>query len=190
MGSKIYAAPTEEPVSLAEAKLHLRVDISEDDTLIASLITAARELVEQQSWRALVSQTWDLYLDVIPAEAELKLPRPPLVSVTGVYYTPDGSTEQTLAASNYAVDAVSQPGRIVLKTGGSWPGDTLSIVNGFKVRYVAGYGAASAVPVRYKQAILLLVGHWYAHREAVGTPGAPMALAVEALLAPYRQWSA
>ena len=170
MALKIYTAPTSEPVSLVEAKLHLRVDDTIDDTLITSLITTARETVEGISRRALVSQTWDLFLDEFPEGDELLLPFPPLQS-TGltVQYTNQDNVlaPATFASTNYAVDIYSEPGRIKLVYGAAWPGDTLYTLNGVHVRFTAGFGAAATVPLKYKQAILLLVGHWYANREQV-----------------------
>jgi uncharacterized phiE125 gp8 family phage protein len=191
MAYKLYSAPAVEPVDLAEAKLHLRVDTTADNTLITSLITAAREWIEENCARALVNQTWDLYLDEFPAGEEIVLPRPPLSSVTAVYYTPDGSTQQTFAASNYTVDTVSEPGRIVLDSDAAWPGDTLIPVNGVQVRFVAGYGATGAsVPRPIRQALLMLVGHYYENREAisVGKTLFDVPFGVKALLAHYREW--
>lgn len=164
----LFAAPTVEPVSRAEAKAQLRVDFDDDDDLIDALIVAAREAAELIARRAFVNQTWDLYLDALPDGSRLDLPKPPLVSVTGVYYTPEGLAEATLSTTNYAVDNRGEPGGVVLKSGQSWPAATLEVVNGVRVRFVAGYGTAAAnVPERYRQAIKLLVGHLYENREDV-----------------------
>jgi uncharacterized phiE125 gp8 family phage protein len=166
MALKIATPPASEPVSSTEAKLHLKVDASTDDTLIANLITTAREAVEAIARRALITQTWDLYLDEFPEGDELKIPFPPLQSAT-VQYTSLDNVTATFAPANYAVDVYSEPGRIKLVYGAAWPGGSLCALNGVKVRFVAGFGAAAAVPLKYKQAILLLVGHWYANREQV-----------------------
>ena len=189
MALVLATAPSVEPVTTAEAKAHLRVDISDDDTLIGSLVTAARALVEQNTRRALVTQTWDLFADEWPEGRAFVLPMAPLQSVTGVYYTPDGSSEATFASANYVVDAKSEPGRVMLQSAASWPGDTLEEVNGVRVRFVAGYGLAAAVPEPLKMAIKLIVGHWYENREAVAVTGAipkEMPMAVDYLLWPYR----
>ena len=169
MALKIYTQPTTEPVSLAEAKLHCKIDDTIDDTLIANLITTARETVEGISRRALITQTWDLFLDEFPEGDEIEIPFPPLQSTgLSVQYTNQaGGAPATFASTNYAVDIYSEPGRIKLVYGAAWPGETLYTLNGVKVRFVAGFGAAAAVPLKYKQAILLLVGHWYANREQV-----------------------
>ena len=169
MGLKMAVEPAVEPVSLAEAKLQCRVDVSTDDSLIQALITAARRQAELILGRALCSQTWDLYLDAVPGSDELELPWPPLQSVTYVKYTPlSTGAAATVSSASYTVDAVSVPGRLVLNSGYAWPSDTLVVVNGFNVRFVAGYGAAAAVPQEIRQAVLLLVGYWYDNRDAIG----------------------
>jgi len=167
MALKIATPPTTEPVTSTEAKLHLKVDATTDDTLIANLITTARETVEAIARRALITQTWDLLLDEFPEGDELLIPFPPLQTISSVQYTNQNNVTATFASSNYAVDTYSEPGRIKLVYGAAWPGDILYTLNGVKVRFIAGFGAAAAVPLKYKQAILLLLGHWYANREEV-----------------------
>lgn len=182
-------APTSEPLTTAEAKSHLRVSVSTDDALIDALVKAAREHVEETCSIALFTQTWQRRMDGWPVGNTIWLPRPPLQSVTSVkYYDADG-TEYTLASSNYIVDTVSWPGRIVLKSSASWPGVTLQDANGILITYVSGWAATASIPQSIRQALLLLVGHWYENREAVLTSGAaPLALkeGVDALLRSYR----
>lgn len=161
--------PAEEPVSRTEAKLHCRIDVSADDTLVDGLIVAARQLVEAHARRALVTQTWDLTLDYFPSDwrhdyGAIVVPNPPLVSVAYVTYRDGEGTLQTLATTGYRVLA-GTPGRIVPESRTEWP-SILEHPDAVHVRYVAGYGAASAVPQALKQAILLLVGHFYENREA------------------------
>jgi uncharacterized phiE125 gp8 family phage protein len=164
---KLKTAPTEEPVSTAEAKAQTRVDISDDDTYIDGLITTARQQVEMIAGRSLCTQTWEMVLDDWPDDTEVELPRPPLASVTSISYTDEDGNVSTMDSSKYIVDTYHEPGRIVLKNDASWPGGTLQAVNGVVIEYVAGYGDAEGVPERYKAAIKLLVGHWYEHRLAV-----------------------
>jgi uncharacterized phiE125 gp8 family phage protein len=184
MALKLYSAPTVEPVTSTEAKLHLKVEVSTDDTLITSLITAARETVEAISRRALVTQTWDLVQDAWPQGDELVLPLPPLQSVTSIQYVDQNNVTATFASSYYAVDTYSESGRVKLVMGAAWPGSTLYTLNGVRVRFTAGFGLAVSVPQKYKQAILLLVGHWYANREQViaGLKPEEIPFGVEALL--------
>jgi uncharacterized phiE125 gp8 family phage protein len=190
MGLKIATAPAVEPITLTEAKAQCRVDITDDDALITALIVAARTLVEQFLGRALCTQTWDLYLDAFPAGDTLSLPLPPLATVSYVKYTPASTgIASTFAAASYTVDAISTPGRLRLNSGYSWPSDTLVVVNGVNVRFVAGYGAAAAAPAGIVQAIKLLVGHWYENREAIVSTGAmpkEIPFGIAALLWPER----
>ena len=180
----LVTAPSTEPLTTAEAKAHLRVTGSDDDTPIDDIVAAAREYIEGETNRALITQTWDLFLDDFPNTNAIVLPWPPLGSVTTVKYTPDAdSGTTTFASSKYIVDTASEPGRIVLEKDETWPTDVLKSVNGVEVRFVAGYGAASAVPKRLKHLNYLLVGHWYNNREALvlGTITKEIELAVQTL---------
>ena len=180
----LVTAPTTEPLTTAEAKAHLRVTGSDDDTPIDDIVATAREFIETETNRALITQTWDLFLDEFPGTDQILLPWPPLISIATVKYTPDAdSGTTTFASSKYIVDLASEPGRIVLERDEVWPTDTLKSVNGVEVRFDAGYGAASAVPKRIKQLAKLLVGHWYVNREAMisGTITKEIELAVQTL---------
>ncbi len=189
MALVLVTPPSTEPISLSEAKTHLRVENTDDDTFISALITAARETVETITRRALVTQTWDYILDDWPDGDTITLPLPPLQSVVSVTYKDKDGNIQTFANSNYVVDTASEPGRLVLTDDANWPSDELYPAGAITVEFTAGYGAATAVPQSLKQAMLLLIGHWYENREAVAVTGAipkEMPLAVDALLWPYR----
>lgn len=163
----LSVAPAEEPVSLAEAKLHLRVDDTADDDLITALIVAARQRFESVTWRSLITQTLVLTLDEWPDDNCIKLPRPPLVSVSSVQYTDEDGNTSTFSSSNYLVSTAGEPGAIVLKSNADWPTATLQTVDGVSVTYVAGYGGTEDVPQIIKQALLMLVAHWYENREEI-----------------------
>lgn len=186
----VVTPPAAEPVSTTQAKLHLRVDISADDTLIANLVQAAREHVEVFLRRALVTQTWEYVMDAFPAESWLALPRPPLQSVTSITYYDEDGNGTVFSSSNYLVDTDSQPGRIVLKTGYTWPSTTLQAANGVRIRYVAGYGDADDVPEFAVAALLLLLGDLYENRENTlvgqGFASAELPFAAKALMWPHR----
>ena len=179
----LVTAPTVEPVTLAEAKLHCRVDHTDDNDLITSLIVAARQLCEVKTEHSCVNTTWDLYLDFLPVR--IYIPRSPLSSVTSLsYYATDG-TLTVMSSSDYVVDTASAPGRITQASTAVWPA-TQERTGAVIVRFVAGYGAAaSSVPDSIKAAIKLLVGHWYENRESVvvGTITSELPMAVESLLA-------
>lgn len=164
----LTSAPATEPVTTAEAKSHLRVDIDDDDTLIAGMIEAARDYFEEAARRALITQTWRLNLDAWPAGNEIELPRSPLQSVSSIVYLDEDGDSTTWSSSAYIVDADSEPGRVVLAHGQSWPSGGLYPANPIRITFVAGYGDADDVPEKFKHAIKLLVGHWYEHREAYG----------------------
>lgn len=162
-GLVLVTPPIEEPVSLAEAKLHLRVDHAEEDALIGVLITAAREYVEMYTRRQLVTATWRLTLDCWPLC--IRPPRPPLASAVTLAYLDNTEVLQTVDPATYRVDTSREPGRILLATGATWPA-AAPVPGAIQVEYTAGYGAASAVPATFKQAMLLTIGDLYEHRES------------------------
>lgn len=182
----IVSAPASEPVTTSEAKDHLRVDLSTDDTLIGNLVTAARTWIEQVSGVRFITQTLDVSIDGWPAGDALALPVWPVASITSITsYALDG-TASTVSASTYRLDTFAIPPRVVLVTGNTWPTGGRALNSG-TVRLVAGT-AAGSVPGPLRQAVLLLVAHLYEQREPVALSGAvPKVLpfAVEALLGPY-----
>jgi uncharacterized phiE125 gp8 family phage protein len=189
----LITPPALEPVTIAEAKAHCRVDGAQDDALLTSLIVAARLVAEIQLSRALLTQTLRLLCDDVPEGDILELPRAPLQSITHVKTYDDADVATTYAAANYFADTANQPGRLVLRQGSGWPQPGRH-ANGFEVQYVAGYGSsASDVPMPIRQGILAHVAHLYRHRgddlQREGQPD-PRAIAVPnealALFAPYR----
>lgn len=178
------APPTEEPITLEEAKIHLREDGTEQDGWITRTITAAREFCETFQGRAYIPRTFRLGLERFPAGRSIYLPRPPLQSVAGITYTLADGTEKTLDPALYLVETTSEPGAIHLRPGASWPGATLAPGLPVQVEFTAGYSSSSAVPRRVVQAQLLLIGHWFENREAeaVGIIPRQLSFAVEALL--------
>lgn len=126
------------------------------DPLLNMLITAARQHAEQALHRYLVTQTLDAYFHEFPHDEHRRFNLPPLQSVTSITYTDIDGVEQTLAASQYVVDAVSRPARIEPAYGVVWP-SSREQMNAVKVRFVAGYGAASAVPACVKNWMLMRI---------------------------------
>lgn len=165
----------------------------EEDAYISGLIVAARQYVEAVTNRALMTQSWRLPMDAFPQSRTIYLPVPPLQDVSSITYYDAKGTLQTLDADYYFVDVDSEPGRVVLADSFSWP-DTHSRPNAVSIQFTAGYGSeTNQVPQAIKHAMLMLIAHWYEHREAVviGTSGnvaTEVAFAVDALLTPYRVW--
>jgi uncharacterized phiE125 gp8 family phage protein len=160
----LYTAPAVEPVTVSEAKTHLRVDTSDDDTYIGALITAVRMKFEEETGRALITQTYDYYLHEVPG-AKIRLPKPPLQSVTSVKFVDTSAVETTVTSTDYIVDTTRTPGVVVLKYDKTWPSVTLRETGGVRIRFVAGYGLAVAVPELIKSIIKLGVGSMYENRE-------------------------
>lgn len=166
----VTTAPASEPISLATAKAHLRVEIDDDNTYISALITAARDVAEMETKRALMPQTVEAKYPAWPDEGDsIWLPRPPMTSVTGVYYYDENGTEQTLSSGAYIADTASAPGMVTLKPNYSWPALESSRALPIRVRYVVGYADAASVPSSIIAGMLLLIGHWYRNREEVTT---------------------
>lgn len=189
----VVTAPTAEPLTLDEAKIHLGLeDTTANDQRLAPLIPAARQQVEHVTGRALVTQALDIYFDYAPLGPELCLPMPPLQTVTSVTSFDESDVPTVMSSADYLVDSASQPGRVVLKAGKSWP-TSLRSVNALVVRVTAGYGEASAVPDALKQAIKLLVGAMNEHREQVivsqfAGQFLEVPFGYKQLIAPYRIW--
>jgi len=154
-------------VSVAEAKLHCRIDHATEDVLIARLLGVARKQCEQISQWAYTSRVMVSHVDCWPRGGCWELPYPPLQSVTSIVYTDEAGDQSTWDAANYVVDTYSTPGRILIKSGVSWPSETLQVGASIAITYVAGFGTEDDVPDTYKQAMLLLVGHLYENRESV-----------------------
>lgn len=165
-GTVLVTAPTEEPLTVAEAEHQTGAPAEVHRQHFMASITAARQFIESRLNRQLVTATWDQKLDRFPSGREcIKLPKAPLQSAAITYYDAAGSL-QTLATSVYKVVTSREPGEIHLKYGQAWP-VTYAEPDVVIVRFVAGYGAASAVPQGIKQAMKLLVTHWFEDRSAI-----------------------
>lgn len=161
------AGPAVEPVSLATAKLHCKIDGTEFDTLVPAWISAARRRAEHELGRALITQTWLLTLDAFPA-AEVELPKPRVLAIDWVKYLDAAGAEQTLDPGAYALDASTSPGWL-FPTSGAWPA-TYDGANAVRIQFSAGYGpAASDVPAEVVAWMLMQIGAMHRHAAAVAT---------------------
>ena len=162
--------PTAEPLTVAEAKGHLRVEHSDDDTIISNVITSAREYVETYLDSTLMLTQYKMTLDLFPAHIEL--PKSPLSTVSGydsitLTYTTDTEATVTLSTSEYRVDSHAVPAVLRPLYGDSWPSH-LADYNSIEVTFWAGYGSTSAaVPQRIRNAMLMLITHLYENRSSV-----------------------
>lgn len=176
------------PLTVEETKLHLRVDSDDENTLIEALIDAATaHLGGPGGWLGLAigAQTLeatDWSFGCLSTHTPLLLPYAPIAAPITVKYLDTDGAEQTLAGASYSVyldeglilaDGVSLPSL-------SWRGDAV------RIRYAAGAALSTAL----RQAMLLLIGHWYETREAVNVGNIVNALpfSVEALLSPLRRY--
>lgn len=189
MALVMTSAPALEPVTLAEAKAHLRVDGTTEDWLIQSLIITSRLHVEAAVGLALITQSWSYTLDRWPRSLRLSLPLRPVAAIAEVkIWRTDGSSE-VVPSSSYFLDGFGQPARIVW-TGSELAPEPSRAANGVEIAFTAGFGAAPTdVPSTIRHAILLLVAHWYEHREPIeiGSGVNPVPAMVSELLAPHRR---
>lgn len=189
---KRTVAPTSEALTVAEVTDHVREDSAFASAKIESLIRVAREHVELRKNCTLLTTTWQLTLDAFPCNSHLSgddvdrldLPRCPVQSVSSIAYVDTDGTTQTLSASLYTLDNSSDfRASIYPAYGEEWP-DTRERPGAVTVTYIAGHTLAANVLETDKQAMLLLIGHWYENREGVltGTISKPIEFAVDALL--------
>jgi uncharacterized phiE125 gp8 family phage protein len=185
----VTVAPTEEPLTLAEMKEHLRVDTDAEDAYITALIPAARTMLEQETGRAFLQQSLRLRLDGAPSSRDILLPRAPLQSVSAIQYI---NTAGATIAFASPVDAITEstPGRISLRDGYDWPSDVAARAGAFWIDYIAGAASVEALDPRIVHAVRFLVSHWYANREPVniGNIVNPLPRAVDALRDQLKVW--
>ena len=205
---QVVSPPALEPLTVAAAKSHLRVDTTADDGLIGELIRACRFHLERQYDIAMVTQTLQLNLDYFPYwwlwrgnssnyvswymdrsyYTQLRL-RGPVQSVVSVKYTDSAGNLQTLSPSLYVLDQYSQPARLVPALNTQWPATAIGGINSVQVQFVTGYGPSDTdVPENIQGALKLLLGHFYENREEVVTDARvaaiQMPIGVDALMRP------
>lgn len=208
-GLHLVTGPTVEPITLAVAKSHLRLEGGDDDVYVTTLISVVREAVERWTRRAMYEQTWRMTLPCFPygasgtdlpvtlttfAGGAIDVHVPPLRSVTSIAYVDENGASQTLAGSAYRV-TIADVGIITPAFGTYWP-STQAVEGAVLVTFVAGYVATAAgagdpgslIPASIKHAMLLWLGQLYEQREAVitGTIAAELPMGVADLLAPHR----
>lgn len=194
MPIRVITPPAKEPLTLAEAKAHLRVDHTDEDGLISMLIASARKTAERWLRRALITQTLRATIEIqrpvsTPltgplgrVKTSLKIPRPPLQAVTMVEIETAPGVWEPVAPDDYVVDEDAEPA-VIRPAYGVWGS------NRVRVTYVAGYGDnESDVPAPIRQGMLLLIGDWYQYREEtiVEDTAQRLRTGVQSLWEPYR----
>jgi len=183
-------APAVEPVTLSEAKAHLRVDTATDDAYISSLITAAREWCEQYLDSTLVHTQWVMRFDRFPPDGtmDIELPRPPMATAgtttaVALTFTFENGTTATYSTASFRVDRDGVPGTVKTLYGQTWP-PHLQDDNAISVTWWGGYGASgTSVPAAIRHAMLMLVGMWYERRMAADSmSGNEIPFGVQSLL--------
>jgi len=195
MQIQLTTPPAVEPVSLEEAKLHLRLATTAaeaaayttEDNWLTRNIKSARTQCEFETGRRFITQTLTMYLNRWPDERYIRIPYPPLQSAT-VTYQLEGEGDYDNTLSTVDVDIVSEPGRIILQPNESWPNGTLYTNNPIKIEFICGYGLAVAVPENIKSAILLKISDLYENRGEIvlGVSVGRITGAVDSLLLQYR----
>jgi len=193
MNVNLITPPATEPITLADAKMHLRVDsdLTIEDQYITDLIIVARGMVEAFTGRALITQTWEMCLDGFPDKDFINLPFGKLQSVTSITVKNSVGEETILTATTqYLVNTNSEPGRVVLPYSGSWPSLTPYPVNPIKILFVCGYLTAEAIPGILKSAIKLILSDLYENRESqvYGNQKYIQNPTAEALMRQFRLW--
>lgn len=170
----IVAAPSAEAITTAEARAHCDIPSADTshDSYLDSLITAARQKWERDTDSVVMSSTAVEKLDEWPDEPYIELTKRPVQSVTSVAYLDANGNSQTWSSANYSLDLYRPTPAIALAYNVIWP-SVLDWDGSITITYVVGHANAAAVPRLWKQAMLMLIGHWFENRSAVMVGGTP-----------------
>jgi len=160
----LVTPPASEPLTYAQVRALLRLENDADEAWLTGVITASRMKLEQDTGLMLPTQTWDVCIDAFPSDA-IRPPCCPLQSVTSITTTSAAGAASVLASTQYQVDTLSKPPRIVLSDAGSWPSD-LRATQAITIRCVAGYASAAAIEKPLISALEQLITAAYHHRTA------------------------
>lgn len=181
----LITGPAVEPVPLAEMKAWLRLDGTDEDGLVSALTTAARLLVEASVGRFLITQVWRVVRDVWPADGLVRAPYGPLAGLQMARIFDAQGAAQTLSADLFAVETAHEPGRLRVVGSPPAPGRGRE---GIALDLILGYGPTpSDVPEVLRQAVRLLVAHWFENRGDGRRRDLTLPADVSVLIAPYRR---
>ncbi len=196
----LITPPVVEPVALDDMKAYLRVDFPDDDTLISAYTSTAREMCEGYQNRAYITQTWEMALSGFPIDSVdhvddykrtsiIEIPKGRLQTINSFTYKDTAGVVTTLTPDvDYDVSNRGILGRVCPPFGKIFPLTILYPLDPVVIQFTCGYGdTADKVPNKVKQAIQLLVSHWYQNREAVSvlvtrSAGSELPFGVKALL--------
>ena len=183
MNSVLLVPPSDEPVSLADAKAWLRIETGDEDALVTALIPAARTIVEAATRRLLVTQTWRLSFDAWPSA--LAIPLAPVASVAAMRVYDTAGVSQAIDPTTYRLFDTPDRAQVVFSLPPPAPGRAAA---GIEIDVVAGYGASSDVPQALRQAMLMLIARWFENRgDAVEAGKGELPASAAALIAPFRR---
>ena len=173
------SSPVIESVTLEEVKRFLNVATHTDDTLLSDIIFNTTDYLESVLHRQFLAASYRFSLDRFPWDPNwsiqqniwwtidprsiIEIPRPPLQSITAIVYQDVNNTQQTFATTEYGVDVDSEPGRVYLLPGHSWP-STYAIPNAVKITYFAGWTTVATMPQRLRSLLLFVIGDLYHYR--------------------------
>ena len=181
----LIAGPAVEPVSLAEAKAWLRVDIDAEDAVISTLITSARLVLEACTRLLFVEQTWKILYDSWPEGRQIHIPLAPFISLDALTTYDSAGDPVAVPPADYRLDPAPIGARILFKAMPPQPGMDAA---GIELRIKAGFGAAAAdVPAPLRQALMMLVARWFENRGDVAMDAATLPDGIASLVMPYRR---
>ena len=189
MALQLRDGPAQEPVSLLEAKDFMRLDGSEDDVLVSTLITAARIHIETTLGKILITQNWSYFLDTWPKTKTTYLPLDPIQTIEEVRFHNDQGSYEVIPLEDYSTDIISNHPRI--RFHGTKPANSTKHLNQLEIRFTAGFGDEPAdVPSDLKQALLMLATHWFEQRDPIAFGGnfTEVPHTIQALLNHYKKY--
>lgn len=170
MNIVLVSSPVAEPITISDLELHSVYDaeVLGEDPLLNDQIQSARELVEDMTRRALLTQTWDYYINNFPSANRFKIPLGNLQSVTHIKYTDSNGTQTTMTVNTeYIVETNGDKcGAIVLPYGTTWPSFTKYSSNPIVIRFVAGWTTAENIPAKIRTVCKMIALDLYENRES------------------------